>query len=210
MLYVNTKRGDGVVVHNTVLQAMHDRNPVALTDPAFGDREDVRVQFTHNIVGMSEHTTNSYFMRVDLPPAVPYTKETAGTTIVAAFDNNAYMNLEAGAAMAVNVANRLTLAEWQAQTSFDANSSDGEVPGVTVPNSTLYADPRLWTAENPAYMAHFTPDSDWAECAGADTPGAVDCQGNRIGLGVIEPFSEFTENDGFGMYKRLYSFHFIV
>ena len=111
MLFVNTKRGDGVVVHNTVLQAMHDRNPVALTDPANGDREDVRVQFTHNIVGMSEHTTNSYFMRVDLPPAVPYTKETAGTTIVAAFDNNAYMNLEAGAAMAVNVANRLTLAE---------------------------------------------------------------------------------------------------
>ena len=56
----------------------------------------------------------------------------------------------------------------------------------------------MWTAEYPAYMDHFTPDSGWAKCAGADTPGAVDCQGNRLGLGVIEPFSEFAENDGFG------------
>ena len=150
MLYVNTKRGDGVVVHNTVLQSLHGRNPVGLTDPANGDREEVRVQFTHNIVGHSEHTSEgSSFMKVDLPPAVAYSKETAGTTIVAAFDNNFYLNLEAGAAAGVKVANKLTLAEWQEQTTFDANSGDGDVPGVSVPDSTVYVESRVKSPPTP-------------------------------------------------------------
>ena len=93
------------------------------------------------------------------------------------------------------------------RTRGDANESDpaatlkhveglflGLVPGVTVPDKDLWLDPRTWS--DPAFMAHFTPDPAWSRCAGADTPGAVDCAGNR--LGVMAPFEEFKENGGLG------------
>ena len=68
MVHEYTKRGDGIMVHNTVLQSLHGRNSVSIVDPANGDREGVRVRFTHNIVGLDGHTNEkSSFMKVDLP-----------------------------------------------------------------------------------------------------------------------------------------------
>ena len=202
MLIVNTKRGDGVVVHNTVLQSLHGRAPVEFADPNNGNRTDVRVRFTHNIVGLEESTAGT--VRVDLPPAVRSASRGGNTTVVA-FDHNFYQNLDDGVAQKAGgtVVNKLTLAEWQAQSGFDMHSGDGDVPGVTVPDAAVWADPRDWS--DPAFMSHFTPDAGWSRCggpntpgAGATAPGAVDCSGTRVGIGLLAPFAEFAENGGFG------------
>jgi hypothetical protein len=183
MINVGTKRGDSVVTHNTFLQSITGRNPVAIEDAASGNRTDVHLQFSHNVVGLK--TNEGKMLKVIIPPA-PNTVES--------FDHNFYINLQDGTA-GTQIVNLLTLSEWQAQSSLDANSGDGNVPGVSVPEEVTWADPRDWTQE--AFLAHFIPDPSWDKCAGPDTPGAFDCEGNLLG-GRIEPFSDFGENDGFG------------
>jgi hypothetical protein len=63
---------------------------------------------------------------------------------------------------------------------------------IAIPIQTLkvWADPRDWL--DSTYLAHFKPDSSWNKCAGANTPGAFDCDGTRLGVS-IEPFAEFVE-----------------
>ena len=208
-MHVETMQGVGIAMHNTVLQTNSPRTPVELADPDGRVRTDVRLRFSHNIVGFELHdgladgSRGGYTnLAADLPTDV--------CTIVE-FDYNFYQHLGTGSAWDASATDGhpipkvvrssqhggrygLNLSEWQQQSSLDAHSSDGDIPGVTVPDGDLWRDPRDWS--DPAFMAHFTPDPTWARCAGADTPGAVDCAGNR--LGVMEPFEAFAENDGLG------------
>jgi len=209
MMHVMTMQGVDIVTHNTVLQTRTARGPVAITDPPGRVRTDVHLRFSHNIVGYELHNGiadgsrgGSVNVLADLPTDV--------CTIVE-FDYNFYQHLGAGSAWDARPTDGhpipkvvrsyqhgdrygLNLSEWQDQSSLDAHSDDGDIPGVTVPDGELWLDPRDWS--DPAFMAHFTPDPAWSRCAGADTPGAVDCHGNR--LGVMEPFEAFAENDGLG------------
>ena len=209
MMSITTMQGAGVVTHNTVLQTRYARSPVWIVEPTGRVRTDVRLRFSHNIVGYELHNGladgtrgGSTNVKVDLPTDV--------FTIVE-FDYNFYQHLGAGSAWDARPTDGhpipkvvrsdqhgdrygLNLSEWQEESSLDAHSGDGDVPGVTVPDRELWLDPRDWS--DPAFMAHFTPDPAWSGCAGADTPGAVDCAGKR--LGVMEPFEEFAENDGLG------------
>ncbi len=82
---------------------------------------------------------------------------------------------------------------WQSESGFDANGDWGPVPGVTMPRDP--EDPRLWDRE---YLrASFAPVADFEGCARTDTPGAFDCDGNRLGT-ELSPFEGLEENEGYG------------
>jgi hypothetical protein len=183
MINMGTKRGDSIMTHNTFLQSITGRNPVAIEDAASGNRDDVHIHFSHNVVGLK--TNEGKLMQVVIPPP-PNTIET--------FDHNFYLDLQDGAS-GLEIVNNLPLTAWQAESSLDMNSGDGAVPGVSVPDALTWADPRNWTRTT--FLAHFTPDPSWDRCAGADTPGAFDCDGNHLG-GLMAPFTDYAENDGFG------------
>ena len=220
MIKIVTKKGVSAVSHNTFLQSATGRTPITIEDPANGDRNGVSVTFTHNVLGVK--VNEGSIMYLNLPPAVG-TGDGNGT--IAAFDHNVYMNLNGGTS-GIGTVNSQTLTEWQAASGLDTNSGDGDLAGVTVPDATTWADPRTWgdacgSPLNAAFAAHFTPSHFNADgvtpnpyCAKTATPGAFDCDGNR--LGVFEPFADFdcvwsagsakyppgarcdTENGGFG------------
>ena len=223
MIKIVTKKGVQLVTHNTFLQSATGRTPIEMVDPSNGDRNGVRVTFTHNVLGLK--VNEGSIIKLNLPPAVG-TGDGNGT--IEAFDHNVYMNLNGGTA-GIGTVNSQTLAEWQAASGgLDAHSGDGDVAGVSIPDATTWVDPRTWgnargSPLNVAFAKHFTPTHFQADgvtpnpyCAKTATPGAFDCDGNRIG--IFEPFAEFdcvgtgqviqgwdigttrcdTENGGFG------------
>lgn len=85
--------------------------------------------------------------------------------------------------------------KWVSSSGLDGNSGRGDVPGVTAPSETgSQADPRTWN--EPDFISHFIPKSSFGGCNGKDTPGAYDCEGNRLGL-EIKPMAGL-ENGGYG------------
>ncbi|MBW2523731.1 MAG: right-handed parallel beta-helix repeat-containing protein, partial [Deltaproteobacteria bacterium] len=161
--------------HNTVVHDLHDRNPVAMREFAR------RMTFERNIVANEEHTTWGGWVSVSPTPSVA----------IAAMDHNWYADLSGDAPHAI--VGGLSLSEWQSTTGFDPNSGDDPISGLSVPGSS-WLDPRQWN--EPAFLAHFVPDSGWPACQGDDTPGAFDCDGNRLGI-VFEPHADL-DNDGYG------------
>ena len=74
-----------------------------------------------------------------------------------------------------------TLPVWRSTYGFDLASSTGDTPGVAIPNST-WDDPRTW--KQSAFLDHFIPDTSWTGNSGANTPGAFDSVGNRLGYSI--------------------------
>lgn len=90
--------------------------------------------------------------------------------------------------------NGKSFADWKAL-GYDLNSNCGMADGITVPAGTTFnCNPFNW--QSAEFLAHFIPNNTFQACKGNDTPGAFDCEGNRLGL-VIPPM-EGLENDGLG------------
>lgn len=173
---VDLEMSDLTFRHNTVVHDQNDRNPVAMRDFAR------RMIFERNIVANEEHTDWGGWVSVGPdPPSVA----------IAAMDHNWYADLSGNAPNAI--IGGQSLSDWQSATGFDLSSGDAPIPGLSAPTDS-WLDPRQW--DDPAFLAHFVPDPAFAACQGADTPGAFDCQGNRLGV-TFEPHAEL-DNDGYG------------
>lgn len=88
----------------------------------------------------------------------------------------------------------LPFVNWQSHYSFDLQSREEKISGISVPGSA-WDDPREW--DNPNFWNHFIPSSSWAVNNGSDTPGAFDSEGDRLGM-TIEPIGSLSLNDGYG------------
>lgn len=85
--------------------------------------------------------------------------------------------------------------KWQKSSALDTHSQTGLVPGISPPpEEPFYKDPRNW--KNPKFLVHFIPDESFEGNAGADTPGAFDAKGRRLGM-WIHPMPDL-ENKGLG------------
>lgn len=158
-----------VAQHNTIIHTIATRSPVGLP----GDR----YRFLRNLT----LNANRDGRLIDASPR-------AGKSIV--MDHNWY------SPSGEPKLGGLPWDQWRADTGRDTHSSIGPAPGVTAPDDTPFSnDPRNW--REPAFVSHFIPDSSWPGCDGENTPGAFDCEGNRLGL-TLRPFADLQENDGFG------------
>ncbi len=77
------------------------------------------------------------------------------------------------------------------------NIKTNEVLGISLPLDNAYNnDPRNWS--DSTFLSHFIPDANWSENKGLATPGAIDSEGNWLGLS-IKPFPNTDlPNNGLG------------
>ena len=71
------------------------------------------------------------------------------------------------------------------------------VSGISVPSNTAYNnDPRNW--RDVGFVNNFTPDNNWSEINGNDTPGAFGPNNNWLGLDIKAFDNSPLENSGCG------------
>ena len=80
--------------------------------------------------------------------------------------------------------------DWATTTMLDENSTCADGPITADPVAVGTAD--TWDDD---YLQAFVPSAAWERCA--DPAGALDCDGNRLGL-ELQPRPAFADNDGRG------------
>lgn len=86
-----------------------------------------------------------------------------------------------------------SLADWQASTGFDKNSSCAPVPGMSLPSQAEVDDVDKWTSDG--FLDHFRPEANWPGCqAGV---GAFDCGSGKLRV-RFDAISGYSENGGLG------------
>lgn len=93
---------------------------------------------------------------------------------IISFDNNWY-----GLATGKTVTDGQSLSQRQSSTSFDTNSDEGAIAGLTMPRRSTYPNPNDW--RDSSFLDDVTPGSGWSGCNSSNTPGALDCTGNYLG-----------------------------
>lgn len=160
---------EAVVEHNTFVTAVGER---AVWRSSY---DKGKLDFSRNIVwttGGQAHVT----------------LDGAPQDSISAMDHNWYIP---GTKPACSIDGK-SLAEWQAATGFDASSSCGSVPGLSLPTKAEAEDLESWT--QPAFLDRFIPDASWSGCAAGI--GAFDCNGKlRVSF---KPIAGYSDNQGYG------------